>query len=191
MVTYSVMTDLDPNALTEVVMETYRRWLSFALGQSEIGGNVLAHPSGRYAASISWKRTGQSEIAIIADESKAPEGDWIERGRSAFSIKAAMLGKGNTKISKQGYRYRFIPLRAFPTKPTFDMNRIISNSRGERLPVRSAKLWAKARTDVGSNRGATMSDKPGSRTWIIPPMPAYSPAKILADMLRENYGSGR
>jgi hypothetical protein len=184
-----VVTDLNPEALTEVVMETYRLWISFALGQSNIGGNILAHPSGKYASSISWRRTGEATIAIIADESVAPEGKWIEEGRSAFSIKDRMLA--NAKRSKDGYRYRFIPFRDNPATPSFKMSNIISNARGERLPTRSAKIWAKAKTNAGYKGGAVMTDKPGSSPWIISAMPAYSPAKILADMLRQNYGVGR
>ncbi len=190
MVEYSVQTDLDPQALTQVAIDTFKIWLAFALGQSDLGGKTrtLMHPSGKYASSISWRKTGESEVAIIADESVAPEANWIESGRSAFSIKAAMLGKGKTKISKAGYRYRFIPFTANAPTPKFNMSSIITNSKGGRLPIRSVKMWAKASANRGYKGGAVMTDKPGSSTWISPPMPAYSPAKILSDMIREGYG---
>lgn len=190
MVEYTVMTDADPQTLTQIAVDTFKMWVAFSLGQSDLGGKtqVLMHPSGKYASSISWKRTGESSIAIIADESIAPESDWVERGRAGFSIKAAMLGKGNTKTSKAGYRYRFIPFSANPPKPSFSVANVITNSRGGRMPTRAVKMWAKKAAGAGYSGGAIMSDKPGSATWIIPPMPAYSPAKILSDMIRTSYG---
>ena len=54
---YDVYTDLDPIQLLDVASETFFAWLKFALGEDEIGGKKLAHPSGRYASAISWKRT--------------------------------------------------------------------------------------------------------------------------------------
>lgn len=153
---YEVHTNLSPSQLTELAVETYKAWLQFAMGKQAIGGKVLKHPSGQYAAALSWRRTGATSIAIIADES-VPQVGWIEYGRAAADIKAAMLA--DAKVSKDGHRYRVIPVSREP-----------------------AKMWATTRPFI------TISDKkPGS--WIVPAMPAYSPGAILADLLRENFGT--
>jgi hypothetical protein len=185
---YDVYTDLDPDALTEVAMETYRRWLSFALGQDEIGGKILSHPSGRYAASISWKKVGAAQIAIISDETVAPEAKWIEEGKAQADMKAAMLGKGNTRISSSGHRYRTIPIRRNAVPPKFDVGEIVTSNAGERLPVRTSRMWSKPRWRVNPDHFATMSDAPGSSPWVVPAMPAYSPAAILAALIRQETG---
>jgi hypothetical protein len=188
MKTYYVYTDLDPSALTEVAMETYRLWLAFALGNGEIGGKTLAYPSGRYAASISWKKEGAAHIAIIADETIAPEAKWIEEGRAQVDMKAAMLGKGNTRTSSSGSRYRAIPIRRNAVPPKFDVGDIVTSNAGERLPVRTARMWSKPRQRVNLDHFATMSDAPGSSPWVVPAMAAYSPAAILADLIRNETG---
>lgn len=189
--TYYVQTDLNPEELTILAAATYALWVSFALGKSVPGLRILQNPSGRYAASMSWKKTGESSIAIIADENVAPEAGWIETGHVATNMKDKMLGQGNTRVSKAGYRYRVIPMRATQVTPSFDVSKIIQNKKGGHLPSKAGKMWVKAYSNIGSNRFATMTDKPGSSNWIIPAMPAYSPAAILADQLRKQYsGSG-
>lgn len=155
---YDVFTDLDPEQLTQVAAETYYRWLQFALGKAEIGGKKLKHPSGRYAAALSWKKTGVARIAIIADENAAKEIGILETGHAEFSLKDQMLapGRPGVRVSKEGYPYRRINL--------------------------SGSVWARER------RVHTMSAKPGSSPWKIPAMPAYAPGAILAAELKQQYG---
>ena len=184
---YEVMTDLAPEMLTELAAETYRAWLLFALGKEEIGGRTLANPSGRYAASISWKRTGESSIAIIADERMAPEAGWVETGRKAFSMKAKMLRSPGTKRSKAGYRYRVIPISNTKLTPSLDLSRIVSSPNGESVPAKASRMWTRAwraSRHTGSANFTTMTDKPGTSAWVVPSMPAYSPAAILAELMR-------
>ena len=185
--TYEIYTDCDPDTLTEIAMETYRRWLEFALGKDEIGGRILAHPSGRYAASMTWSRQGEAMVAITADEKIAPEAKWIEDGTAGANMKTIMLGGGKTKVSKDGHRYRVIPIRRTPQTPSFDMGSLVGNKQGERLPLKTSRLWARPAWHTNASKFVTMSDKPGSAPWIIPPMAAYSPAAILAGMIREQY----
>ena len=184
---YEIFSDLDPDTLTEVAADVYRLWLEFALGQQELGGKVLMHPSGRYAASLSWKKTGQASIALIADETIAPEAKWIEEGRTAADMKAAMLGKGRTKISADGHMYRVIPIRRDALTPRFDLGDIVTSSAGERLPVRTQKMWARPRWHTNADHFATMTNEPGSSDWVVPAMAPYSPAAILASLLRQEY----
>lgn len=194
---YEVHTNLDPEQLTELAAETYRIWLRFALGQESIGGKTLRHPSGRYAAALSWQRTGAASIAIIADET-TPEVGWIEYGRQGADIREAMLGSGNTKMGKDGYAYRVVPIRPDDEReepPTLGSADILSNAGGERLRSGVAKMWATPRPYVhGGSRFVTMSANPqahqkGRDAWKVPPMAAYAPGQILSELLRQEFGS--
>jgi hypothetical protein len=187
---FTVHTDLNPEQLTEVAIETYRRWLNFALGKDSLMGSVLRHPSGRYAASLSWKKTGTAAVAIIADEKIAPEALWIEEGASAHSMKEAMLGKGNTKTSAAGYQYRVIPIRKdgyFP-QGTDANPEVVNTPTGGGISAATGKIWSRKAPAIDASHFAIMSDKPGASDWIVPAMPAYSPAAILASLLKQEFG---
>lgn len=187
MTDYTVHTDLDPEALSVLAAETYRQWLEFALGKGSIGGKTLQHPSGAYAASISWRKTGTASIAIIADETKAPEAKWIEDGHEPYGdLKDVMLAGQPT--SKDGYRYRVVPISDDAPTPAFDMTKIVSNASGERIPTGTARLWARAKSNVKTSNFRMMTDKPGSADWLLPDMPAYSPAYILSELIRSAHG---
>lgn len=193
---YEVKTNLNPEQLTELAAETYRLWLAFALGSQAIGGKTLAHPSGRYAAALSWRRTGEASIAIIADES-TPEVGWIEYGRQGADIREAMLSGGNAKIGKDGYAYRVVPIRPddWRDTPSLGASDIMASAGGEKLRPGIAKLWATARPPVdGASRFVTMSANPaahskGADAWKVPPMPAFAPASILSDLMRQEFGT--
>lgn len=188
-----VFTDLNPDELTEVAVETYRLWLRFALGEKSIGGRTLAHPSGRYAAAISWRRKGRSTIAIIADEQLAPEALWIEDGHSPADILSAMLSGG--KVSADGHRYRRVSLKAGTGRggqaapmSGLDMNAITTSSAtgGGASPMFKT-MWAERRDGAEPDRVRTMTDRPGAAKWQVPAFAPYAPAAILADMLRRDY----
>lgn len=189
---YDVYTDLDPVELGNLAAETFFVWLKFAMGQATLGGKKLKHPSGRYASAISWKRTGVASVAIIADEDAIPEVGAIEYGHPATSMKDHMLGGGNTHISKDGYMYRTIPLRPDQWRdkpPEFNRSMVVDTLSGGRLRKGLAKMWAQPRPWVDpKSRFRTMSDRPGSSPWIIPVFHPYAPGKILADILREEFG---
>lgn len=195
---YEVKTNLNPEQLTELAAETYRIWLGFALGKTSIGGKTLAHPSGRYAAALSWRRTGIASIAIIADES-TPEVGWIEYGRQGADIREAMLSGGNAKIGKDGYAYRVIPMRPdqWRATPSLGASDIVASGGGEKLRPGVAKIWATARPPVdGASEYVTMSANPdahskGADAWKVPPMPAYAPASILAELMGQTAASYR
>lgn len=189
MTVYDVYTDLDPDQLTEVAKETFRMWLMFALGNDTAIGKGLMNPTGRYAASISWKKTGVSRVSIIADEKIAPEAARIEDGADGHNMKV-MLEK-NAKIDAQGYRYRVIPIRPDgPEGPlSFNMNSVVGGAGGEKLPQSVGRVWAKKRAYVDSkSRFVTMRER--SPGWWVPAMPAYAPAMALKNMLEKQYGLG-
>ena len=175
-IVYDVFTDLDPDRLNEVGRETFLKWLDFATGLSELGGRRIAHPTGRYASSIRYRRFGQSRVAIVADESVAPEANLLETGHGPVDL----LGKLH-------------PGRTYPMhRGTGGAGPYVGG--GARAP----KMWAMARaagfsgfaTTPGSAaaRGPTNTSGTGA-AWTIPAMPAYAPAQILADLVRERYGA--
>jgi hypothetical protein len=186
---HHVYTNMNPEELTGIAAETFRRWLAFAQGKEAIGGRTLAHPSGRYAASISWKKTGVASVAIFADEKIAPEAQWIEEGRAGVDMKSVMLGKGNTKRSKDGYLYRAIPIRSDSFSPVFGPGAIRTTASGESIKKGVAKLWAEPRSTYSSDRLVTMSNRPGSASWKIPVFQPYAPAHILKTLLENKYGT--
>lgn len=85
-VEYVVNTNLDPSQLSMVSVEIFSQWLSFALGGQSLGGRMLKHPTGRYAASIGYQVSGESQIAILADDS-LPEAGILEAGHGTFDLK--------------------------------------------------------------------------------------------------------
>lgn len=192
MTVYDIYTDLDPDQLGNVAAETYYRWLEFSLGATDIGGKTLKHPSGRYAAALSWRATGRSVVSIIADESVANEVGIIENGSPAIDLKAKMLGGGKAKRGKDGYLYRTLYLRPdqWRDKPVLGLDSIVSAFGGEQLRAKLNRLWAQPRPhgDPKSRGPFTMTNKPGSSPWRIPAMPAYAPAAILAQELQSKYG---
>jgi hypothetical protein len=195
MAIYDVYTDLDPDELTEVAMETYLAWVSFALGAVSLGGRTLGKDSGpmsqmrgRYALSISWKKDGPNRVAIIADETIAPEALWIEEGTAGANMKEHMLTGGKAKVDKDGYLYRNIPLRGGQKAPQGTMTELIEAAATGHFDRKAKFLWAWRRPNIDSDRWARMSSRPGTHDWVIPPMPAYSPAQIMATFLRAGYG---
>jgi hypothetical protein len=180
---YDVYTDLDPKYLTEVAIATFEAWLSFALGKSSLGGKTLKFPSGRYAASLSWKKTGNSTVSIMSDEGVSPESNWIESGAPSHSMRDAMLGGAGTKTSAAGYEYRVIPIRQDASAPT-GAPQIVGNPKtGQRMSAKGKRAWAQPRAASNPDHFAVMSNAPGASEWIVPAMPAYAPAMILSQLI--------
>ncbi len=191
MIVYDVFTDLSPDDLTAVAMETFRLWLQFALGVDNLTGKKLTNPSGRYASSLSWSRSGPNKVTILADETIAPEGAFIETGTAGADMKQMLVRK--TKYTAAGEAYRVIPIRPDegPGPLGFNFDSLVgtSSGKGERLPKAVSKIWAVAREYVDPNsRFVTMTaSHPG---WQVPAMPAYAPGAALKAMLDAQYGRG-
>lgn len=177
MITHEIKTDLPPERIDQIGLAIYEAWVNFALGKTSLGGHRLLHPTGRYAASISFKRTGSASVAIMADESIAPEALTLEVGHGAIDFKTRFPGR------------------------TFPMHRGeegVYGGHGFAPPFRSLRpsIWAQVR-DRGKTGFATVPTREGivkrpelGRSWIIPAMPAYSPAKHLADLIRNQLKAG-
>jgi hypothetical protein len=157
-------------------MKTFELWLAFALGQASLGGNRIIHPTGRYAASLHYKKFGFSKVAIIADERYAPEARILETGHAAVDLL--------TKLQ---------PGRAYPMHRWGGWKAPITTPLSRR---RGKRLWAVARAQSESGfarvpktrRAAKMNTSGTAAEWIIPAMPAYAPGRILRNLLEQTYG---
>lgn len=167
--TYIVRTNLPPAAVTSIGVEIFLMWLDFALGGGTLNGKKIHYPSGRYAASISIKQVDPVTVAIVADESIAPEAAILETGHRSFDMK--------TVASLAG---RSIPMHRPPgVVPGVPLGRI-----GSRQPGLKPQMWAEAKAAEGSGFASFgPNSAPGS--WIIPAMAAYSPALTLSVLARK------
>lgn len=157
---YVVKTNLPPDQLSLLATEVFTRWVEFALGQRALGNKQLVYPTGRYAASIEYRQEGESSIAIVAS---APEAEILEQGHDAVDLK--------TKL-QQGRAY--LMHRRSGATPGTSLRRI-----GSGPPSTKPRIWAELHQQTASGF-ASIGPNSAPDSWIIPPMPAYSPAMILA-----------
>ncbi len=165
---YVVKTNLDPEHVNQLGLEIFAKWVEFALGQQSLGGRKLIYPTGRYAASISFQKTGEASVAIIADEKIAPEALFLETGHAQVDLK--------TKL-QQG--------RAYPMHRPPGNWATITSTGLRRVGAGPAKpsMWAEVRA-AGSSGYASIGPNSPADSWIIPSMPAYAPAAALAALAR-------
>jgi hypothetical protein len=157
---YVVKTNLPPDQLTQVAVEIFARWVEFALGAIALGNKRLVYPTGRYAASIEYRQESESAIAIVAS---APEAEILEQGHGAVDLK--------TKL-QHGRAY---PMhRPVGVVPGVRLRRI-----GSGPPSMRPRMWAELHQRTESGFASIGANSPPD-SWIIPAMPAYSPALILA-----------
>jgi len=153
------------------------------------------HPTGRYAASISMRRYGSrrgsrgpgqvpirtiNHVAIIADESLAPEAAILETGHGPIDMLQHLSPGRSYPIFGDAQTPSAVSGASFPTS-SYGRSRV-------------RKMWAVSRQLTGFRRtpsasgGRKASNTSGTgKAWTIPAMPAYHPAQILADLVRE-YG---
>ena len=166
--TYTIRTDLDPVALNQVGLAIYAAWMEFALGHTELAGRKLVYPTGRYAASISFRQESESVVAIVADEGVAPEAAIIEEGHGAVDLKTKLVhGKLYKMHRKQG---------ATQAGAAQGLRRTGAGPAGL-----SPRIWGQVRS-AEANGYASIGPNSAPDSWIIPPMMAYSPALVLSNM---------
>ncbi len=176
---YEVKTDMNPDMLTGVALRVYRKWVQFALGRTHLGGHILKHPSGKYAASIQWRRTGTATIEIF---SEAPIAEMMETGRPSYSMKK-MLRKMKGKNA-----YRIIPLGGGREQTSmYTAAAMASLSKAESTAFRGAgKMWVTpSKYSPSGVKFRTMSNKPGSASWRIPRFKPYTPVKFLLQLMKQ------
>lgn len=152
-------------------MEVFSRWVEFALGGAAIGSHRLIYPTGKYAASIQYRQEGESAIAVVAT---APEAEIIEQGHAAVDLKTKLL---------QGKAYRI--KRRTGATPGTALRRI-----GSGPPSMKPQMWAQLHRNTNSGF-ASIGPNSSPDSWIIPAMPAYSPAMILAAQAQAEAGKIR
>lgn len=160
---YVVETDLPPWAVTRVGLEIFRMWQDFALGMRDLGSGRIAYPTGRYASAIQYRAAGVGIVAVAADEGVAPYAAWIESGHKPFDMKTVL---------QQGRGY---PMHRPPGKGRLGTRRI--GAAGPATMRRS--IWGRMRSSTFSGF-ASIGKNAAADSWIIPEMPAYSPALNLA-----------
>jgi hypothetical protein len=170
----NVYTNLDPQTLNAVGLHVAKLWISFALGGMKLGGKVIARPTGRYASSISYRRYGAAHVAILSDETFAPEAAILETGHPQIDMKEH-LKRGSSIPMHRG-------LPGHYGSAGYGSPFHAGTPRQRRLGQRYS-IWGQIRS-AGFSGFASV----GSTGWIIPPMPAYSPAKFLADLIVQQYG---
>lgn len=164
---YTVRTNLPPEMVTRVALSMFEKWLDFALGRSALGGKRLIYPTGRYAASLQYRQEGEATVAIVADESIAPEAAILETGHVMTDLK--------TKLSPGRAYAMHRPSGAAPG----GLRRVGGGPPGFR-----PQIWAAVRRSEGSGY-ASFGPNSAPDSWIIPAMPAYSPALILSRMAKD------
>lgn len=171
--TWIIYTDLDPQTLSAVSYTIFQRWVAFAMGKEQIQGFQLKHPTGRYASSISRRTYSPYRIAIMSDEKMAPEGVFLEEGHGEIDLKDK-LQRGRTYPMHRGQKGSFGS--AGYGSP------ILSRSKGDRRK----NIWAEPRSQgfSGFAKVPETITAENANSWIIPPMPAYSPAAHLVDLFK-------
>ena len=166
-ITYLVKTDLAPADVTAVGVDLFLKWMEFALGRGSLGGKRLVYPTGRYASSLRFEQRGESTVAIVADEGIAPEALWLEVGHGEFDMKtvASLSGRG-------------IPMHKAPGGA---VHRALTGVRRLGAGPARPSMWAVVR-NMGSSDFASFGPDSDPDSWIIPAMPAYAPAHVLAEL---------
>lgn len=175
-----IYTDLDPQALNDVGMAIYAKWVSFAMGKTSLGGSKIMHPTGKMASAISYRRLGVYKVAIVLDEKAAPEGAILESGHDRIDMLAHLV-PGKTYPMHRG---------TGGAKPILS-GKSQSRSRNIWAAVRAGGATGYARTPSDpSKRGASNTSGTGP-AWTIPSMRAYSPAQHLADLIADHIKDGK
>lgn len=169
---YDIFTDLDPDALNAVGLDIFRRWTEFALGGASLGGKMLMNPTGRYASSISYRKYGVARVAIIADEKIAPEASILETGHGPIDMLQAYTPGRVYKMGRSDGAVAHVGMRQGPK--VWAQLRHAANSGTARMPM--------------TRRPGKMNTSGTGPEWTIPEMPAYAPAKILAELAALMYG---
>ena len=175
--TYAVKTNLDPAALTELGLAVYEAWVRFALGLDSLGGRKLLNPTGKYASAIQFRQEGEATVAIFVDDESAPEARWLEEGHGAIDLKDKL---------RAGKVYKMHNER---TSTQEQMAGAGLRKRTTSGVGSSQQVWTEIRTREST--GYARMGQAGTMdadAWVIPPMVAYAPAKILAGLLSETAG---
>ena len=170
MVDYVISTNLPPEALTEIGLKVFEMWTAFAMGQISLGGKRIIWPTGRYAASLQFEQRGEYVVAITANENYAPEAAILEEGHGVVDLKTRMAAGVYPMHRFQG---------GGPRGAAMGLRR-----RGVGRASMQPSMWAAIR-EGEANGYATLSPNSPAGSWILPAMPAYSPAQTLSRIVSQ------
>ncbi|MHB1955006.1 MAG: hypothetical protein ACYCOU_14815 [Sulfobacillus sp.] len=184
---YQVMTDLPDAELNILALDTFARWIRFALGQQSLGGNKLHPHSIRYATSIRMNKLNNQHYIILSDPTIAPYANIIDTGHIAFNIGEKML---------HGQKSRVIPMPQANKLTTplgsknFNVETRGGSSRARIGGQAGSKLYAVPKQWGGSGKAnfRTITQDNIKRLWNIPPMRAYNPAYHLSEWAKDHAG---
>jgi len=157
---YDVYTSADPTELTDIQLEIFRMWSSFATGGMSLNHKIIRNPGGRYARSLRMEQHGLNSVAVLADEAIAPEAHFLEVGHDEVDLKKYLT-----------------PGKSYPLHYGGG-----SAARGVFGAPRAGGQYMTGFARMGPNSA------PGS--WIIPSMPAYAPGQKLAELAAKLAGGG-
>lgn len=188
MTTYTIQTNLPPEAVTRIGLEIFKLWVDFAMGRAAIGSRSLIYPTGRYAASISFRQEGIATAAIMSDEAIAPEAAILETGHGRIDLKAKLQrGRAYPMHRARGGTAGTSLRRVGNPAPAALKPRATTRGgivQGVRHGSVRASMWAEMRSATSSGFASIGPNSPPD-SWIIPPMPAYAPAANLARMAEQ------
>lgn len=160
---FEVKSSLAPEEVNDVMLETFKKWMNFLMGVRPNGGQMVSNPSGKLAASYKLKKIDDYKFAIYTpDNSPQSVQDWVlKQGRGSVDLKSKMLGasahgKVHTGLKPPHYRWRDVPIRQTPPKPSqnlqgmmrrgsLDISSLLGrpNEEGVGLKRKYARMWAK------------------------------------------------
>jgi hypothetical protein len=196
-----VVTNMANDEMHDALLETFQKWVNFALGIGRLGGKILRHPSGRMAAALRAESDSDGNVIAIYLDSEAlgsRDSNFLMSGHKGFSLKNRMLraGKPGVKRSKDGHLYRYVPISNNPISPkkSFASALHIKNlftgqktAQGGVMGINKnlARMWLSnyKKAHRSSDKIRTMSNRRGSARWYVPPMPAFNAIKLLKDSL--------
>jgi hypothetical protein len=189
-INYVVHVNLPQEEFTELAVDLFRKWAEFALGISDLGGGrkIVPHTL-TYYSGLQYKQVSPSLI-VLSNLSKTA--NVIEKGHPAIDLKIKML-------AERGLESRVIHLpEAYSGAVMGGVSQIESwqNRSQLRSPFSSSSIQFKSTSnglvpEIGptngiwkhySNNSGFYTISQHSQGWIIPALPAYSPAKLLAAM---------
>jgi hypothetical protein len=213
-----VKTDLDPEEVSATLLDTFKKWIEFAMGTRKLGGRKLKNPSGKMATALKADMDKDGNVvALYIDPEQAKEYDdkfvnlsadsnkWLIGGHKRIHLKQTMLrpGKHGVRKSKEGYLYRYIPIANTPSKPKtlFDASNVGNllvarkTDRGKEMSINKnvVRMWLSnyAHSHSGERKIRTMSNAPGSAKWEVPAMKPFNVARLIKDMLPNSKTKGR
>ena len=178
-----IYADLKPAELNAVGLAMFKIWTEFALGQRRLGGRKLKQPTGTYASALRFEASGKNHVAVIVDEGKAPHAKVIEHGhRQVDLLDHVAPGRAIPMYRTQFSEVPGGSVRFNINPQTGKRGRAVSAGvmrSGGFVPTLTGIVRApKSRSELAGRRN-TSGRGPA---WTIPAMPAYSPARLIAQL---------